>query len=64
MDENLHSWNQLVLRLAHIHLRERPDIFRWSLKHDGKFSISSMYQELLDSDIVHIIAIFGRLRYH
>jgi hypothetical protein len=25
--ENLHSWNQLVLRLAHIHLRECADIF-------------------------------------
>jgi hypothetical protein len=50
--ENLHSWNQLVLRLAHIHLRERADIFRWSLKHDGKFTTSSMYQALLDSDIV------------
>jgi hypothetical protein len=50
--ENLHSWNRLVLRLAHIHLRERADIFRWSLKHDEKFTTSSMYQKLLDSDIV------------
>jgi hypothetical protein len=50
--ENLYSWNNLVLRLVNIHLRERTDIFRWSLKHDGKFSVSSMYQALLDSDIV------------
>jgi hypothetical protein len=40
---NLDSWNHLVLRLAHIHLRERADIFRWSLNYNGQFSISSMY---------------------
>jgi hypothetical protein len=50
--ENLHSWNQLVLRLTHIHLRECADIFQCSLKHDGKISVSSMYQALLHSDIV------------
>jgi hypothetical protein len=50
--KNLYSWNHLVLRVVHIHLRERIDIFRWSLKYDGKFSISSIYQALLDTDIV------------
>jgi hypothetical protein len=49
---NLHSWNHLVLRLAHTHLRERADIFHWSLKYDGQFYISSMYHVLLDPDIV------------
>jgi hypothetical protein len=49
---NLDSWNHLVLRLAHIHLRERADIFRWSLNYNGQFSISSMYQALLDSEVV------------
>jgi hypothetical protein len=49
---NLYSWNRLVLRLAHIHLRECADIFRWSLKHDEKFSVSSIYQALVDSDVV------------
>jgi hypothetical protein len=50
--ENLYSWHHLILRLAHIHLRERADIFRWPLKYDEKFSVSSMYQALLDSYIV------------
>jgi hypothetical protein len=49
---NLYFWNHLVLRLAHIHLRECANIFRWSLKHDGKFSVYSMYQALVDSDVV------------
>jgi hypothetical protein len=41
-----------MLRLAHIHLRERVDIFRWSIKYDGQFTVSSMYQVLLDSKII------------
>jgi hypothetical protein len=41
-----------MLRLAHIHLRERVDIFRWSIKYDGQFTVSSMYQVLLDSEII------------
>jgi hypothetical protein len=49
---NLYSWNHLVLRLAHIHFRERTDIFCWSINYDGQFFVSSMYQVLLDSDIV------------
>jgi hypothetical protein len=49
---NLDSWNYLVLRLAQIHLRERADIFRWSLNYNGQFSVSSMYQALLDSEVV------------
>jgi hypothetical protein len=50
--ENLNSWHHLVQRLAHIHLSDRADIFRWSFKYDGQFTISSMYQVLLDSKIV------------
>jgi hypothetical protein len=50
--ENLYSWNHLVLRVVHIHVRERTNIFRWLLKYDGKFSVSSMYQALLDTNIV------------
>jgi hypothetical protein len=50
--KNLYSWNHLVLRVSHIHLRERTYIFRWSLKYNDNFSVSSMYQALLDIDIV------------
>jgi hypothetical protein len=49
---NLQSWHHLILRLANVHLRERADIFRWSLKHHGLFSAGSMYQAYLDSYIV------------
>jgi hypothetical protein len=49
---NLLSWHHLILRLADVHLREHSDIFRWSLKYDGQFSIGLMYQACLDSDIV------------
>jgi hypothetical protein len=52
VSQNLHSWHKLVLRIANIHLNERRDEFIWSLKSDGQFSVSSMYQVLLDSDII------------
>jgi hypothetical protein len=50
--ENLDAWNHLVLRVVQVHLRERTYIFRWSLKCDGNFFVSSMYQTLLDTNIV------------
>jgi hypothetical protein len=49
---NLQSWRHLVLRIANIHLNKHPDVFRWTIRSDGKFSVSSMYQSLLDSDII------------
>jgi hypothetical protein len=49
---NLNSWHNLVLRISNIHLNERSDVFRWSLKTHGQFSVCSMYQALLDLNIV------------
>jgi hypothetical protein len=49
---NLQSCHHLILRLADIHLREHVNDFRWSLKYDGHFSVTSMYQACLASDIV------------
>jgi hypothetical protein len=49
---NLQSWHNLILRIVNIHLIDQSDVFRWSLKSDGQFSVSSMYQALLDSDII------------
>jgi hypothetical protein len=31
---------------------EQPKFFRWSLKPDGQFTVSSMYQAMVDSNIV------------
>jgi hypothetical protein len=50
--ENLLSWHDLVMRLMDIQLMDRPDIFKWSLNHNGKFSVSSMYQTFLDTNVV------------
>jgi hypothetical protein len=49
---NLHSWHNLVLIIAYIHLNEHSDVFRWPLKTDGQFFVSSMYHALLNSSIV------------
>jgi hypothetical protein len=50
--ENLQSWHNLILRLTNVHLRDRPDVFKWSLNLNGQFSIRSMYQAFLDINIV------------
>jgi hypothetical protein len=50
--ENLLSWHDLVMRLMDIQLTDRPDTFKWSLNHNGQFSVSSIYQAFLDTNIV------------
>jgi hypothetical protein len=52
VDANLQSWYNLVLRIADIQLTDQMDIFRWPLNSSGQFSVSSMYQAMLDSDII------------
>jgi hypothetical protein len=52
VNENLNSLHNLVLRIANIHLNDQSDIFKWSLTISGQFPIRSMYQAMLDIDIV------------
>jgi hypothetical protein len=35
-----------------IHLTGIPDTFKWSLNHNGQFSVNSMYQAFLDTNVV------------
>jgi hypothetical protein len=35
-----------------IQLVDRPDAFKWSLNHNDKFFVSSMYQAFLDTNVV------------
>jgi hypothetical protein len=35
-----------------MHLTDRPNIFKWSLNSNGRFSINSMYQAFLDTNVV------------
>jgi hypothetical protein len=50
--ENLQSWQNLVMRLINIHLTDRSDIFKWSLNFSSQFSINSMYQSFIDTNVV------------
>ena len=43
----LASWNELLHRLALVHLSQGSDEFRWNLTENGKFSLSSMYKALI-----------------
>jgi hypothetical protein len=50
--ENLLSCHDLVRRLMDIHLTDRQDTFKWSLNYNGQFSVKSMYQAFLDTNVV------------
>jgi hypothetical protein len=50
--ENLKSWHDLVIRLINIRLIDRSDIFKWPLNSNDQFSINSMYQAFIDTNIV------------
>jgi hypothetical protein len=50
--ENLQSWHDLVIRLINIRLIDRSDIFKWSLNSNDQFSINSMYQAFIDTNIM------------
>jgi hypothetical protein len=50
--ENLQSWHNLVMRLTNIQLIDRPDIFKWSLNFSSQFSVNSMYQAFIDTNVV------------
>jgi hypothetical protein len=40
------------MRLTNIQLTDRPDTFKWSLNYNGQFSVNSMYQAFLDTNVV------------
>jgi hypothetical protein len=48
----LHSWNSLVLRMVNIHLNDQQDVLRWSVTKRGEFSVRSMYNAILNSNIM------------
>jgi hypothetical protein len=52
VDGNLQSWHNLVMRLTNIQLTNRPDIFKWSLNFSSQFSVNSMYQAFIDTNVV------------
>jgi hypothetical protein len=43
----LASWNELLQRLASVHLSEGTDEFRWDLTNSGVFTVQSMYKVLI-----------------
>jgi hypothetical protein len=49
--QRLASWNALLQRLANVHLQDGLDEFRWNLHENGKFSVDSMYNALIQPDI-------------
>jgi hypothetical protein len=49
---NLHYWHDLVLKLSSINLTDSSERFKWSLNSNGRFTVNSMYQTFLDTNVV------------
>jgi hypothetical protein len=45
------SWESLLQRLATVQLTDGKDEFDWNLLENGKFSVASMYNVLILSDL-------------
>jgi hypothetical protein len=45
------SWESLLQRLATVQLSDGKDEFHWNLLENGKFSVASMYNVLISSDL-------------
>jgi hypothetical protein len=45
------AWNALLLHLANVHLQIGHDEFRWNLHENGKFSVASLYNALIQPDV-------------
>jgi hypothetical protein len=61
LGQRLLSWNALLLHLANIHLQPGHDEFRWNLHENGKLSVASMYNALIQPDIPFDKVINNRL---
>jgi hypothetical protein len=47
----LTSWNALLQRLAFIQLSQGANKCRWNLHESGKFSVDSMYRDLIQPEV-------------
>jgi hypothetical protein len=47
-------WIHLVERLMHIQLNSSNDIFKWNLVESGKFSVKSMYLDMLNDNTIFL----------
>jgi hypothetical protein len=45
------SWDNLLQRLASVQFTVGRDEFQWNLHENGKFSVASMYNALISSDL-------------
>jgi hypothetical protein len=47
-------WLHLVQRLMPIHLNSNNDVFKWNLVESGRFSVKSMYLDMLNDNTVFL----------
>jgi hypothetical protein len=50
----LNTWLHLVQRLMDIQLNSNSDVFKWNLVKSGRFSVRSMYLDMLNGNTVFL----------
>ena len=45
-------WNDLLRRLDIVQLTQEADVFRWNLIENGTFAVGSMYNALIQPDVL------------
>jgi hypothetical protein len=53
-DKRWDRWVYLVHRLMEVHLSENEDTFHWGLTKSGKFTVKSIYLDLLDGNTGYV----------
>ena len=48
------AWNELLSRIANIHLTQDEDAFYWTLSKSGQFSVKSHYQALIRREVPNL----------
>jgi hypothetical protein len=53
-------WIHLVQRLMSIQLNSNNDVFKWNLVESGRFSVKSMYLDMLNDNTIFLKNIYGK----
>jgi hypothetical protein len=52
-DNNRVLWNDLVVRIMHVRLNDKNDVFSWNLHQHGQYTIHSLYLALINNGVAN-----------
>jgi hypothetical protein len=55
-------WNELVVRIMHVHLNDQNDVFSWNLHQHGQYIVRSLYLALINNGMTNMNKQLWRLK--